>query len=279
LTPSDDLDSMAQPDNSRADLELDELVRGYSLGHSHFEEAPGVSPLSLIWTCGALGHDDPELAELVNGCTLALYTHIEALHLAPALPENPLPAFDEWRGVNVEPFADSLQLIFHTLSEAAYTLGLDSEVLVMSVVLIERLMRAVGTERVPLRPRNVRWLLATALSLAAKTYYDEPVGLADIQGFLLEDDSSTASLAACELQFLALIKYGTMISAGVFQQYRSAILELLEAKYNECFLASETLEHKHELDVDAHQNQRRLSATSASAAASTLIFWQCHAVG
>jgi hypothetical protein len=170
-------------------------------------------------------------------------------------------------------------LIFHTLSEAAYTLGLDSEVLVMSVVLIERLMRAVGTERGPLRPRNVRWLLATALSLAAKTYYDEPVGLSDIQGFLLKENSSTASLAACELQFLALIKYRTLISAGVFQQYRSAILELLEAKYNECFLALETLEHKHELDVDAQQNQRRLSATSASAAASTLTFWQCLAVG
>jgi len=187
-----------------------------------------------MWLEGTIGHDDPELDELVNGCALALHMHIEALQLAPVLPENPLlPAFDEWHGVNFEPApsAYSLQLIHHMLSVAAHTLGLDSEVLVMSVVLIERLVRAVGTERGPLRPRNLRRLLATGLSLTAKSYYDEPLGLTDIQGFLLQHSASTASMAACELQFLTLIKYKTIVSAGVFRQYHSAILGLPSSDY------------------------------------------------
>ncbi|KAJ1634698.1 hypothetical protein T492DRAFT_864736 [Pavlovales sp. CCMP2436] len=263
-------DFIPQPSLGRTDLELDELV-GYALAlHNSHNEAPGRSP--SMWLGGTIGHDDPELDELVNGCALALHMHIEALQLAPVLPENPLPAFDEWRGFNFElaPSADSLQLIHHMLSVSAHTLGVSSEVLVMSVVLIERLMRAVGTERGPLRPRNLRRLLATGLSLAAKTYYDEPLGLADIQGFLLQNSASTASLAECELQFLTLIRFKTFVPAGVFQQYRSAALELLEAKY--LFALAD-----YTRDVEAHQNQNLLSTTTA--AASTLIFWQCLAVG
>jgi hypothetical protein len=181
----------------------------------------------LTWGASTAPPDDL----VVRGCAIALHSHVEAVHLSDIshLPANPLPLFE------LEDYSDELQpshlslALLESLFEKAYvTLQLDSEVLIAAVILLERLMRAVGQEHGPLRLSTMRLLVATSFVIAAKFYTDEPANLFVVREHLLEGLASAATLAECEVEFCTLIHFKMAIAPAQFAKYAAGLVEIIE---------------------------------------------------
>ncbi|KAG8464984.1 hypothetical protein KFE25_012347 [Diacronema lutheri] len=180
---------------------------------------------------------------ITRACALALHAHVESA-LAVVGP-SPLPHVFHERLVaaNVDGSTDvpgdaeerrpppyaSLAMTEALYDAAASALNLGSEVLVCSIILIERVMRAVGVAKGPVRMCTVRHLLAAALTVAAKFLGDEcdDTILIDVRRALVMPSATT--LAECELELLHLVNFDVVVAPALYSTYVFALIGVADA--------------------------------------------------
>lgn len=167
-------------------------------------------------------NSDMRPAVVIRACAIAVHVHIESKHALQPLPSALNRFAEHWQ--------TSRSLIsLESLFERAYSsLYLSPEILIYSVILIERLMRAVGADSGALRLSTARRLVATALAIAAKFCSDEvePTILTDLEDAFTLQYGTT--LMECELDFLTLIRYRLNVEPTLFSTYHVALLSTME---------------------------------------------------
>lgn len=107
-------------------------------------------------------------------------------------------------------------------------LGLEPEVVVYALVLVERLLRAVGWVCAPLRMSTLRPITLTALVLAHKVCTDVRVRMIDVASRVaLASKVACASLELCERSFLKAVTYSVFVHPTTMAAYREALQALL----------------------------------------------------
>mmetsp|Transcript_9704 Transcript_9704/g.23418 ORF Transcript_9704/g.23418 Transcript_9704/m.23418 type:complete len:382 (-) Transcript_9704:317-1462(-) len=175
---------------------------------------------------------------LIRGCTLALHAHLVANSRAPAAagPDR-LSVFKERvpgadaaaaaaaaRATNVGIPTGVATAVEEFLKCVYVRLALEPEVLVLSIVLIERLQLA---SRAPvLSVDNIRFVIATAVILACKLRYDQRVFVSDFADHVCGNRAHLKQLLECESVFLTTLGYNLWVSTATFDKYHASLCAL-----------------------------------------------------
>ncbi|KAG8469688.1 hypothetical protein KFE25_006143 [Diacronema lutheri] len=186
-----------------------------------------------------LGRLHPDM--LINGVAYALYAHVVAFHQAPHAGAGnafaPLVNEAGWLLVDDDPFWAKLgkgvppPLIVKKLKEfivVVYNnMRLEPELLIMSLVLIERLINAVGNGLV--RATTVRPLFAVAVGIACKCWFDEATFVGDFCDTVCGDRINLHRLIVAEASFCEAIRFKVIVPAKVFIKYYFALMDMIHA--------------------------------------------------
>jgi hypothetical protein len=114
------------------------------------------------------------------------------------------------------------------LIKAHVVLDVQPETMVIAVALIWRLLRASdpGDRQLPLTLVTARMLVATGLTIAAKSHEDEAISLAAVCAVLLDNHVSVPTFARWELHFLSRLDFRTNVDPPAYARYARALLEL-----------------------------------------------------
>lgn len=169
-----------------------------------------------------------DLDTTVRGVAVALLAHVITGERTYAGRPVPLPVFLETFG-GAPAMDDALSgvILEEFVRSVAINMNIEPLVLIFAVVLVERLVMAVGTAQI--RRHTVRPVFATAAIIAAKTWYEETIFVGDFAARVCGDNAATEGLLHCEAVFCAALRFTLSVRAQTLAKYHFAICDVLQA--------------------------------------------------
>mmetsp|Transcript_39763 Transcript_39763/g.92131 ORF Transcript_39763/g.92131 Transcript_39763/m.92131 type:complete len:443 (-) Transcript_39763:103-1431(-) len=160
------------------------------------------------------------------GVGMAVYLHV---HAGWEIGHNPHQTFEEAyvfeSGVEVGEKINP-ERIYRFVVIVMVNLQLDEELLVTTVVLLERACRLA---QLVLTESNWQSVLLAAIIVAAKTFYDETVWLCDFVSRLRMYPLDLSHLHSIEVAFLRALRFEVIVRPSSFYRYSSEIAKLHDA--------------------------------------------------
>lgn len=233
-----------------------------------------------------MSSDDGPRATLIRGAARAVGTLLHASRddlpndavdcMGPFTERHKPMAWDVYWIQDELPLPEDLaEAIFDFLHVTSECLRLDSEAIVIAIVLLERLVMRIG--RAVLRLSTTRPLLVTALVVASKSLGQDDINMHAFCEQVCCNDEHLRQLVECERAFTHGISFDDAVPPAVFEQYcllllshggRSALPPPLDVARNASF--DRAFEHQCglEADADAHQPDAKRRCVRVSAGSS-----------
>eukprot|EP01090_Pellita_catalonica_P010983 TRINITY_DN22458_c0_g1_i1.p1 TRINITY_DN22458_c0_g1~~TRINITY_DN22458_c0_g1_i1.p1 ORF type:complete len:266 (-),score=34.82 TRINITY_DN22458_c0_g1_i1:33-830(-) len=203
----------------------------------------------------------PNINLLLKWTAIAIHAHIKSGHAKKS--QTFFEIFDETKhplgAYNVSPVIPPLSTLYHFLDKIFVRERLPSEVAILCLVYIERLIKLT---KITLHATNWRRVVVTALILAAKVWEEQAVWNVDfLKVFPLADVSDFNCL---EKNMLALLQYNVAVTGAEYAQYYFELTKLSKGHLVLLPLSNEQAKRLEDSSREQEMSAKRGSARAKS---------------